>query len=105
MKNIKAWLASGRDEAVLSFIYGGLRFVAAAVIGYTIDYLGKLNLSTPEAVIAVGVIDRALKSLWIYTTSGTEVVPKVEPTTSTMVAEVPMDGGGVSPLSRYNQIS
>lgn len=74
---ITTWLSSGIDEAILSFVKGMLRHLAAAAIQYAAYYVGIWHPSTMEAVITQGVIERGLKSLWIYVTASGQPQPIV----------------------------
>lgn len=91
IKSVSDYLSSGIDEAIVSFVKGMLRFAAAASILYAAKTVEGLNPSTPELVIAVGIIDRALKSAWIYFTATSPVVPSTT-TVDTVPGFAAVDG-------------
>lgn len=70
--NLTSWLNAGLDDAILHFVKGGLRFAAAAGIYYAVARLSAFHPGTPEAVAIVGLIDRLLKSGYVWLTTGPE---------------------------------
>lgn len=80
---LKAWLAAGFDQAVLSFVYGLLRWMAAAGLVYTSNYIHNFHFTTAEALLVVAIIDRLIKSSYIYLKTG--------PNTGTLPDPTPVD--------------
>lgn len=71
---IKNPFIGGTHEAVLHFVYGGLRYTGASFVYYFIVrfHVISINWTTPEAIVAVGLIDRLAKSVYVKLTTGPE---------------------------------
>lgn len=75
--SVTTWVRSGSDEAILSFVKGMLRHIVAGAIQYAAYYIGAWHPGAMEAVIAQGILERGLKSIWIYVTANGQPDPIV----------------------------